>query len=1431
MPGPPIPIPIPTLKRHLAIADTGCTAHFFTIDALYHNARPAPKPISIQNPNGSIMTSNTIADIRLPNLPASFPPSALQIYVVPALQTKSLMSLGQLCDAGCSIKLTSTTLEVMYNDTCILQGTRTELSKLWHVDLSEAPEPPVVRVEPPALRIEHTAYLAAGGASPAHLVAFHHASLGAPTISTLEKALRLNYITGFPGLTVETLRKHPPTTSIPMLKGHMDQSRKNQRTTTHIGAEATIIPYTPSEVSTTRTHEDSTSVPMPRIHDANGTIPMSHIQDDTTTVSTSPIYDDDDQFPLSEATNERTHYCYAATHAASGTIYTDQTGKFIAPSSTGNNYLFVLYDYDSNCILCEPIKNRTKHSILAAFKVLHSQLIKAGIRPKLQRLDNECSDILKEFMVDQGIDYQLVPPHVHRRNAAERAIRTLKKHFIATLCATDPNFPLELWDRLLPQAVLSLNLMRGSRINPKLSAYAQLFGLFDYNRTPLAPPGTRAIIHDKPSNRDSWAAHGLDGWYLGPALESYRCYVCWITETRRERICDTVAFLPVHVTLPVATANDMILASLRDIVKALNSSAPNVPLVPPAITNTNRTALMQLQLLLDPPTDIDRVAGPAPLPEHNPPLSIRVPASQHVTDATSLRVEPLSQPTVEPRDTLANAPLRVKPTLQEYTPSTPKRSNLTPGPQAVTIEDDQLPAPPLPPIDAAVPPPLALPPPAASSPPETTAPATFQSKTGPKARKTRRAARRNHVSTRKSIPRHSHRTRQSTGVLPAHVAAQTALFPDEFALHGNAFNPDTGRLAEYKELSLSSDGVHWIESNCEEIGRLFQGYKDVAGTNTCFFIYKDEVPWDKLPTYLRIVAAHRPEKDNPMRIRWTAGGDRIYYAFDASTKTADLCTVKCMVNSVISRRNGRFMTLDLKDFFLGTPLVEFEYMRIARHTVPDVIMDLYQLWDKVAPDGYLYVRIERGMYGLPHAGRIANDALIAYLAPFGYAPCELTPGLWRHDTDDLAFTLVVDDFGVRYTQRAHVEKLLEVLRRKYELKADWTGSRYCGLTLEWDYANQTVDVSMPGYVERALQRFAHTHDPSVPSSSPHHYQAPMFGQKIQYATSNDASPVLDAKSKTRLQEIIGVFLYYARAVDNTMLPALGTIATKQATPTQHTMNAAIQLLNYAAANPNAILRYVASDMILHVESDASYLSESKARSRYAGYHYLSSQPSATPHSDPVPPFNAAVHVPCQILKEIVSSAAEAELAGLFHNAKEACPIRICLEELGHPQPATPIVTDNSTAVGIANDTIKQKRSKAIDMRFYWVRDRVHQKQFTILWRKGELNKADYFTKHHAAKHHRAMRSTYLHVPGTTKNYFECLSDDDDDTSTVPTDTYTTNDSTAGIPFKTDNLSKFSLPGEGVLKSVPGYPCQSFTAATALLTRDDHTDSCSPHNFE
>ena len=165
-------------------------------------------------------------------------------------------------------------------------------------------------------------------------------------------------------------------------------------------------------------------------------------------------------------------------------------------------------------------------------------------------------------------------------------------------------------------------------------------------------------------------------------------------------------------------------------------------------------------------------------------------------------------------------------------------------------------------------------------------------------------------------------------------------------------------------------------------------------------------------------------------------------------------------------------------------------------------------------------------------------------------------------------------------------------------------------------------------------------------------------------------------------------------------------------------------------------------MILNIHSDASYLSKPHACSRVGGYFFLDGKEERTPKDPPKKP-NGAIHIECSILKNIMSSAAESETGGLFVNGQSACPIRVTLEEMKHPQPATAIVTDNTAAEGIANDTVKVKRTKAMDMRFHWIRDRVKQGQFRVYWKAGKENLGDYFTKHHPPWHHRKQRYNYL----------------------------------------------------------------------------------------
>jgi hypothetical protein len=177
-----------------------------------------------------------------------------------------------------------------------------------------------------------------------------------------------------------------------------------------------------------------------------------------------------------------------------GQLYTDLTGKFPVRPSKGNSYVMVCYAYYCNCVTVVPMKSRSASEWNKAYDHIHQELTSKGFKPELQNLDNKASAALKSFS-QQMMEYQLVPPHCHRRNAEERIIHTFKEHFVAELASVDPDFPLHLWDRLLPQAELTLNLLRTSRQHPQLSAAAHYHGMVDYNKIVFAPPGCKIIAH------------------------------------------------------------------------------------------------------------------------------------------------------------------------------------------------------------------------------------------------------------------------------------------------------------------------------------------------------------------------------------------------------------------------------------------------------------------------------------------------------------------------------------------------------------------------------------------------------------------------------------------------------------------------------------------------------------------------------------------------------------------------------------------------------------------------------------------------------------------------------------------------------------------------------------------------------------------------
>ena len=204
----------------------------------------------------------------------------------------------------------------------------------------------------------------------------------------------------------------------------------------------------------------------------------------------------------------------------------------------------VVYDYDRNAILSKPIKNRKAETMQYAFLKIHKVLKARGSKQILYIMENKCSSDLKEAMKNYEIGFQMAPPHMHRQNIAEWAIRTYKKQFLSGFLTIDPDFPISELERLLSQWAITLNLLQNSMLNPALSAYAYLFGPDDFNKSPMAPPGTRVIVHDKTGNRTSWGHHGTPGWYIGPSLNQCRCMQCYMPATSILRITYTLQYIP-----------------------------------------------------------------------------------------------------------------------------------------------------------------------------------------------------------------------------------------------------------------------------------------------------------------------------------------------------------------------------------------------------------------------------------------------------------------------------------------------------------------------------------------------------------------------------------------------------------------------------------------------------------------------------------------------------------------------------------------------------------------------------------------------------------------------------------------------------------------------------------------------------------------------
>jgi len=400
-----------------------------------------------------------------------------QAYIFQSL-VGSLISISELADLGLEVIYRKENVIVYKGKQEILKGVRDEETGLWMIDLKAFQKTPVMSCST-AIRLR----------TQEEKVAFWHGTFGSPAISTISRALDKGYIK-IPGITGAMMRKYAPN-PVATAFGHLDQTRQGMRSTKH----------------------------------------KMQVEEEELEVS-SKHGTNQQNAPTKPHATKNVYIKFQPT----GRNFMDETGKFPMQSKSGALYVLIMYCYDSNYIHMEPVNSRSGPEMAEAFERGISLFKERDRLPTIERLDNECSEVLRKAIKKYDITIELAPPGIHRTNLAERAIRTAKNHVVSTIATTDKNFSLELWDETIPQAEITLNLMRGCRDNPSISAYEAVRGPFDLSKHPMAPVGMKVVVHEKPMQRGTWDPHGVEGYYLGPAMEHYRCFRTWISHTNAQRI-------------------------------------------------------------------------------------------------------------------------------------------------------------------------------------------------------------------------------------------------------------------------------------------------------------------------------------------------------------------------------------------------------------------------------------------------------------------------------------------------------------------------------------------------------------------------------------------------------------------------------------------------------------------------------------------------------------------------------------------------------------------------------------------------------------------------------------------------------------------------------------------------------------------------------
>lgn len=1106
----------------------------------------------------------------------------------------------------------------------------------------------------------------------AERVAFYHAALGFPTVSCFVAALKSHL--KLPGISAADVLANPPKTEA-TAKGHLRQHIKGVRSTKTSTTGLTAA----TRAADVQDSEGGEAIEDGTPNDA-GAEPVATAGNQTESVllSREEIPGIDAEEPINTPGDAMHSYVV-------GKLSADTTGKLQINSVMGHSAVHVSYIQSANYIRLNPIKNRTEVNDVLIKS--YNEAIALGHKVNLVLTDNEMSNVAKNYFAKLKVQQRLVEPYNHRANDAERHIQTAKRHIIATLAGRDSECALANWDKAVQMAELTLSLLRKGTAEGQSSYHSYHGKEYDFNAHPIAPWGVKVQAFVPRVLRKSWGYRSKDSFYMGPA--NYRQHQLREPGGKTPFVRQQVVFMNEDVQFPRFTSRDELIARITDLTDALKKKG-----APP---DTTLAEALGAYAAAFPKEDDDYPLLEANVIEDGKPV-VWISSPIDFDEGQANAFEQVTHYSAENYVAAPSATISATENAIE--------NEAEPSSQDILMNKytDQ----------PVISPEETIPPNAQNSEPSIQPEKNAEEIEAPTVH----------------IP---------TGAYATRGAKKHRAILDPMAEENDPESILVLTEVDHKTLTMrkamrTPNAADWRRADVAE----FLRFLSIDGID---LVHPDAVV-RRNGVARNVVKVLENKEGKPRRVRAAYNGSKRHgevreeqYSNFSSDHLAK--KIFCAALATRSKTMGvRLSTLDLESFYLHerNKLPRTDYMFYDTTFFPE---DMREKFKQHIRDERILLSCTQAIYGMYDAGTIAGTVLSDTLTANGYSEVDST-NLWVSTVEGEEGFLIntnVDDFAVMHVPASRaMERLERVLndagykfvRAQSNQTQRFQKFHFCGLDIEHDTLEHKVTLYLNGWVRKLLVKYGM--EDCKTETAPYKYSRPVYTGKQAPLSEDDSSP-LSTQLVTELRSKIGALNWGAACVNYDTSLAVSKVGSKQANPTKALLREVNHILRYLAGHPSTVLQYHPSDMTLHTVSDASFCSETKGRSRAGGVLYLG---GCDENNHPI---SSPVEVMSHIIDCIPDSAAEAEYVSVHDTTKRGVYCRNILEGIGYPQNTTDHECDNKCAVGIANNTVHDRKTKHIDRRYHWVKNEVKNGHFKVIWKEGVGNIADFFTKYLPQKEH------------------------------------------------------------------------------------------------